>query len=76
MESDNMGMLHPLEHLQLIVHHTLVAFDILLEYDLDGYFAVFAICFSNDSVCACPKSPPELVLAPESVVLICKVKAH
>jgi hypothetical protein len=37
-ELDNMGMLEALEHLQLVVDHLVVAFDVLLQDDLDGAF--------------------------------------
>lgn len=50
VEPDNVRMIHPLQHLQFIVDHLLVPFDILLQYDLDGVFLIPAFCFPHDAI--------------------------
>ena len=45
-----MRVLHALQHLQLIVHHLLVAAHILLQDDLDSDLALGAVSFSDDTV--------------------------
>ena len=47
-----MGVLQPLKHRQLVVHHLLVALDVLLEDDLDGDLAGRAFSLANDAICA------------------------
>jgi hypothetical protein len=39
-ELDNVGVLEALEHLQFVVDHLVVAFDVLLQDDLDGAFSL------------------------------------
>lgn len=50
MELDNVRVLHALQHLQLIVHHLLVAAHILLQDDLDSDLALGAVSFADDTV--------------------------
>ena len=57
-----MWMFYPLQENHLIIDHSLVAFDILLEYYLDGVPLASTLGFSNDSICASTKGPSELVL--------------
>jgi len=46
-------MVHPLQHLQLIIDHLLIALDVLLQDDLDGISVSALLCFADDAVCAC-----------------------
>lgn len=46
-------MLQPLQQVQLVVHHLLVAPDVLLQDDLDCHLAILAIRFSDDAVRPC-----------------------
>jgi hypothetical protein len=39
-ELDDVWVLEALEHLQLVVDHLVVAFDVLLQDDLDGAFSL------------------------------------
>lgn len=61
-ELDNVRVLHLLQHLHLVVHHLFIALDILLQDNLDRHLAVGAICFANDTICACAEGPSESVL--------------
>lgn len=50
---DNVRVLESLEHIQLVVHHALVALDIFLEDNLNSHLAVRAVRLPDDTVCAC-----------------------
>lgn len=50
MESDDVLVLHSLQQYHLIVHHLLIAFDILLEDDLDSISLAIAFCLPYDTV--------------------------
>ena len=52
VELDNMRVLHPLQHLQLVVDHLLVSANILLQDDLDGDLAFGAVSFPDDTICS------------------------
>lgn len=52
MELDNVRVLHALQHLQLIVHHLLVAPDIFLQDDFDSDLAFRALGLSDNAVCS------------------------
>jgi hypothetical protein len=52
VELDNVWVFHALQHLQLIVHHLLIAFDILLQDNFDSDLALGAVGFADDTVCA------------------------
>ncbi len=56
-----MWVLHALQHLELIVHHLLVALDILLQDDLDRDLAGWTIGFPHDAICSCSQGPSEFV---------------
>ena len=45
-----MRVFHPLQHLELVVHHLLIAFDIFLEDDLDGKFLAVLLCLPDNAV--------------------------
>lgn len=47
---DNVGVLHALKHLQLIVDHLFVAAHILLQNDLDGHLALGAVSLPHDAI--------------------------
>lgn len=49
------------QHVELVVNHFLVVFDVLLKDDLDGHLAGRALGFANDSIRACAKGSAELV---------------
>jgi hypothetical protein len=50
VELDNVRVLHALQHLQLVVHHLLVAADVLLQNNLDGNLALGAVSLADDSI--------------------------
>ena len=62
MELDDMWMLHSLQHLHLVVHHLLVALDILLQDNLHGHLARGPICLADDSICPGTEGPSKAVL--------------
>ena len=43
-------MFHALQHLQLVVHHLLIALDVLLEDDLDCHLAIGAVGLAHNAV--------------------------
>ena len=61
MEADDMRMLHPLQHLQLVVDHLLVALDVLLEDDLDGELLAILFGLADDAVCACAQGLAQVI---------------
>jgi hypothetical protein len=50
VELDNVRVLHALEHLQLVVHHLLIAPNILLQNDLDGDLALGAVGLPDNAI--------------------------
>lgn len=62
-EANDVGMLEALEHVQLVVYHSLVALDILLQNDLDGHLSRRSICLSHDTVGACTECFSESVFS-------------
>ena len=66
VKSHDVRMLHSLQQNHLVVNHLLVAFDILLENDLDGIFLSTAFSLAHDPVCTSAQCPPKLVLGPAS----------
>lgn len=50
-----------LQHLQFVVHHTLISLDILLEDDLDGDLVTTDLGFAHDTVCSCAERTSKLV---------------
>lgn len=52
-ELNNVWMMQSLEHFELIFHHLLISFDILLEYYFDCNFLAINFRFSNYPVGAC-----------------------
>lgn len=64
-----MRVLHLSEHSQLVDHHLLVSFDILLEnYFNRNLRAILACGLSNDAISSGTKSSPKFVFGPVSVV--------
>jgi hypothetical protein len=61
-------VLEALEHVQLIVHHALVALDILLEDNLDGHLAFGRVGLSDDAVGAGAERSTEPVLGSATAV--------
>src|SRR3569833_1046757 len=49
-KADNMGVVQLLEHVQLVVHHALIALDVLLQDDLDGHLARWAVGLANYAI--------------------------
>lgn len=47
---DNVRVSQSLQHVELVVHHLLVAFDILLQNDLDGDLASRPLGLANDAI--------------------------
>ncbi len=62
MKPDNVRMIQPLQHVQLIIHHLLVASHILLENDLDGNFPNWTIRLTDDAIGSRTQRPPESIL--------------
>ena len=54
-------MPHSLKHLELVVHHSLIALNILFEDDLDSVLFPILLGFSNDAVCACSEGLAETI---------------
>ena len=57
-----MRVIEPLQHLQLIIDHLFIAFDVLLQDDLDGDLVTLEVCFSDDAICASTECSTEFVL--------------
>jgi len=66
VETDYMWVLYSLEKDHLVVHHSLVAFDILLEYDLDCIAFSSTLRFPDDAISTRTQRPSEPVLGPWS----------
>ena len=61
-EFHDMRMIQSLQHLQLLIDHLLVSFDILLQNYLDCHFVSVKVCFAYNAVGACSECSTELVL--------------
>lgn len=61
MKPDNVRMRDTLQHLQLVVNHTLISLDIFLENDLDCDLLTIGFGFAHDTVCSSTESASELV---------------
>lgn len=61
---DDMRVLQALKHIKLVVNHFLVAFDVLLQNDLDSDLALWAVGFSDDSIGSRTECPSEAILGP------------
>lgn len=46
-----MWMLHSLQHFHFVVHHLLIAFDILLENNFDSALALRAVGLADYAIC-------------------------
>jgi hypothetical protein len=57
-------VLHPLQHLELVVDHLLVALDILLQDNLHGHLARRPVCLSDDTICSRTERPSKAILGP------------
>ena len=55
-------MVDGLKHLQLVVDHVLVPFDILLEDNLDCDLLPIHVCFAYDAIGSSTQRPAESVL--------------
>lgn len=55
-------MFHPLQQDHLVIHHLLIAFDVLLQDDFDSIFLPSTFRFSYDSVGTRSQCPAKLVL--------------
>jgi hypothetical protein len=47
---DNVRVLHALQHLQLVVHHLLIATDVLFQDDLNSDLALGAVGLADDAI--------------------------
>lgn len=59
-----MGVLEALQHLELVVDHLVVAFDVLLQDDLDGAFSLGRVCLSDNAIGTGTERLAEPVLGP------------
>lgn len=59
-----MGVLQTLEHVQLVVDHSLVALHILLENDLDGTLASRTVSLTDDTVSSSSEGATEAIFSP------------
>lgn len=73
MKFDNMPMLHSLQHLHLVVHHLLVALDILLENDLDSALALRPVCLAHYAICSSAEGLSEPILISGGWDLACEM---
>ena len=64
LEAHNVWVSHSLQHLQLVVYHLVIAFDVLLQDDLHGDFAFGSVGFFDDSVGASTQGSAHAVFAP------------
>jgi hypothetical protein len=69
MEADNVGVLHLLQHLQLVVDHLFIPLDILLQDDLDGDLAVGAVSLSDNAIGSSTQCFSEAISGPAVVGL-------
>ena len=60
-----MGVLQALKHVELVVDHFLIAFDILLQDDLDSDLALWTVGFSDDSIGSRTECPSEAIFGPD-----------
>jgi hypothetical protein len=65
VEVDDVGVVHALEHLELVVDHLLVSADVLLEDDLDGVSLAILLGLSYDSVRASAQRLAKAIGVPE-----------
>ena len=63
-----MRVLEPLQHLEFVIDHLLIALDILLQDDLNGELPISAVGFSHDAIRPGTQSFPESIHRPEIVV--------
>lgn len=61
-----MSVLQALEHVKLVVHHLLVALDVLLQDNLDSHLALWAVGFSDNAIGACAECTTEPVFGSAS----------
>jgi hypothetical protein len=61
-ELDDMRVLQPLKHIQLVIHHLLIALDVLLQDDLDGDLARGTLSLADDTIGASAEGSAEPVL--------------
>ena len=57
-------MSHLLQHLQLVVDHLVIAFDVLLQDDLDCDFALGSVGLLDNAIGTCAESLAHAVFAP------------
>jgi hypothetical protein len=50
MKLDNVRVLHALKHFQFVVDHLFIAFDVLLQDDLDRDLALRTVGLAHDSI--------------------------
>lgn len=61
-EAHNVRVLQALQEVQLVVHHALVALDVLLQDDLDGDLAARRVGLADDAIGAGAEGAAELVV--------------
>jgi hypothetical protein len=57
-------MVETLEQIQLVVDHTLIATDVLLQDNLDSHAPLGRFRFANDAICTSSKRLAKAVLGP------------
>jgi hypothetical protein len=67
-ELDDVWVLQSLQHVELVVNHLLVAFDVLLQNDLDGDLAGRALGLTNDAIGTSAEGATEPVFSPIAIV--------
>ena len=78
MESNNVLVLHSLQQYHLIIHHLLIALDILLKDDLDSISLAIAFCLPYDAVRSSTQGSSKSVLCSMvcislSVTYVCRM---
>lgn len=66
MEPNYVWMLYSLEEDHFVIHHSLVAFDVFLEYDLDCKSFSSTLCFPYNSIGTRTQGPSKPILGPGS----------
>ena len=66
---DNVRVFHALKHIQLVQDHALIAFNVLLQDDLNGDLATTrAFCLSHDAIGSRAEGSTESVFGPVRAV--------
>lgn len=68
-KANDVRVLQALQEVELVVHHALVALDVLLQDNLDGHLAVRGVGLPNDAIGAGTEGATESVLCSSGLVV-------